>query len=292
MHHLLGAVVGQVRSISCASFETIPLHEMQGRGRRTGVATAVSVSRVLRVMQGLCGTSIDDILCKGKCPSRRYKRPKRHRLDAHGRDRKPKEITMPCSRSHILIRSTAAIGVAAFSLLASTWAVAQTSRSDTFAKLVDFSATRLDISRKVALTKWDTNQPIADPPSDPREQQVIAGASEEAKSRGLPSELAAAFFADQIEASKLIQFALMANWRRAGQVPAEPRADLKTELRPALDKLRSQFIDELLATQRLRAAADCKTQIARAAAMHVESHRLMPLEAIALDRGLARVCGD
>ena len=176
--------------------------------------------------------------------------------------------------------------------LASTTTLAQTTQTDSFAKLVELSATRLDISQKVALTKWDTNQPIADPPSDPREKEVIAAASDEAKRRGLSSDLASAFFADQIEASKLIRFVLMANWRHAGQAPTDVRADLKTELRPALDKLRSQFIDELIATQRLREASGCKTRAARATTSYAESHRLPPLQSIALDRGLARVCGD
>jgi chorismate mutase len=101
-----------------------------------------------------------------------------------------------------------------------------------------------------------------------------------------------AFFADQIEASKLIQFSLMANWRRAGQAPSEPRAGLKTELRPALDQLRSQFIDELLATQQLRQAPDCKINLAKAISSYVDRHSLTALQAIALDRGLASVCGD
>jgi len=84
----------------------------------------------------------------------------------------------------------------------------------------------------------------------------------------------------------------LANWRRTGQAPTDPRADLKTELRPALDKLRTQFIDELIATQRLREASDCKTRMAKATTSYAESRRLMPLQSIALDRGLARVCGD
>ena len=193
--------------------------------------------------------------------------------------------TVSCSTSLPLI-------VATVLALSAVKADAQPAQSDSFARLVDLSATRLDISRKVALTKWDTNSPIADPPSDPREQQVIAAASDEARRRGLSSDLASAFFADQIEASKLIQFSLMANWRRAGQVPPEPRADLKTELRPALDQLRSQFIDELLATQRLRDAADCKVKVAKASNSYAESHRLTALQAVAIDRGLARVCGD
>ena len=199
---------------------------------------------------------------------------------------------MQCTRPLFVIQCAISIGATALSLLASTAAVAQTRPSESFMTLIDLSATRLDISRKVALTKWDTKQPIADPPSDPREQQVIAAATDEANRRGLPSDLAAAFFADQIEASKLIQFSLMADWRRAGHVPSDPRADLKTELRPALDRLRSQFIEELLAARSLREAGDCKTRIAKETAAYVERRRLKSLEAIALDRGLARVCGD
>ncbi|MDB5829624.1 MAG: putative chorismate mutase [Variovorax sp.] len=169
---------------------------------------------------------------------------------------------------------------------------AQIPSSQDFSKLVELSATRLHISRRVALTKWDTHQPVADPPQDPRENQVIAAAAEEAARSGLPAGLASAFFADQIEASKLVQFELMAEWQRAARAPLEPRADLKTELRPALDALRSRFIGELIATQRLRSAPDCRRQVAHATRAHAEMHRLGPLYAIALDRGLARVCGE
>ncbi|MEP6722460.1 MAG: chorismate mutase [Variovorax sp.] len=170
--------------------------------------------------------------------------------------------------------------------------VAQVAPSQDFSTLVDLSATRLDISRKVALTKWDTNQPIADPPQDPREKQVIAAAADEAVRLGLSGDLASAFFADQIEASKLVQVELMAEWQRAGQAPTDPRADLKAELRPALDRLRSRFIGELIATRRLRDTPDCRTRLAQATRKHAEVHRLNALYAIALDRGLARVCGD
>ena len=161
-----------------------------------------------------------------------------------------------------------------------------------FSKLVALSATRLEISRKVALTKWDSHQPVADPPQDPREKQVIQAASDEAARMGLTGDIAPAFFSDQIEASKLIQFALMADWQRDGRAPPEARADLKNELRPALDALRKPFIEELVATQSLRAAADCKRQVAQAAQAYGRSHRLPALYLIALDRGLARVCGD
>jgi chorismate mutase len=165
-------------------------------------------------------------------------------------------------------------------------------RSRGFASLVALSAARLDLSRQVAMTKWDTRQPVADPPGDPREQEVIGAASREARGRGLPEELATAFFADQIEASKLVQFALMAHWRREGQAPIEPRADLRSELRPALDRLRARFIDQLIAIRPLRERADCRERLADATARHADAHGLSPLFAIALDRGLARVCAE
>ena len=101
-----------------------------------------------------------------------------------------------------------------------------------------------------------------------------------------------AFFTDQIEASKLVQFALMASWRREGGAPAEPRADLRNELRPALDRLRPRFIDELAAIRSLRERPDCRERLAHAAARHVDAHGLSPLFAIGLDRGLARVCAE
>ncbi|MBT2301397.1 chorismate mutase [Variovorax paradoxus] len=171
-------------------------------------------------------------------------------------------------------------------------AAAQSETPSDFSRLVELSAARLDISRQVALTKWDSGSPVADPPGDPRDQQVIAAAAAQAAERGVSPELASAFFADQIEASKLIQIALIASWRRAGEAPSESRADLSAQLRPALDRLRPLFIDELKATRRLREAPECRSRLANATADHVRVHHLTPLFAAALDRGLARVCGD
>lgn len=160
-----------------------------------------------------------------------------------------------------------------------------------FARLIDLSTVRLQISRQVALTKWDSGFPVADPPGDPREQQVVSAAAAEAARRGVSSELASAFVADQIEASKLVQTALIANWRRAGRAPEEPRADLGTQLRPALDRLLPRFIDELEATRPRREAPDCRDQLAHAIAHYADAHGLGTLWVVALDRALARVCG-
>lgn len=183
-------------------------------------------------------------------------------------------------------------GVMTACVVLASCAVAQSPTPGEFSRLVDLSSARLDISRQVALTKWDSGFPVADPPGDPRERQVIAAAAAEAEGRGISPELASAFFADQIEASKLIQIVLIAGWRRVGQAPAEQRSDLSGQLRPALDRLRPMFIEELRATQRLREAPECRSRLANATADHARAHQLTPLFAVALDRGLARVCGD
>ncbi|BEP64450.1 chorismate mutase (plasmid) [Variovorax sp. V213] len=194
----------------------------------------------------------------------------------------------------VLIHSLRTAGAMAVTLatLAGASDATGPDRSEGFSTLVALSAARLDLSRQVALTKWDSRQPVADPPGDPREQEVIAAASQEAGARGLPGELATAFFTDQIEASKLVQFALMARWRREGGAPDEPRADLRNELRPALDRLRPRFIDELVATRSLRERPDCRQRLTHATARYVDAHGLSPLFAIGLDRGLARVCAE
>lgn len=183
-------------------------------------------------------------------------------------------------------------GMTAACLFLASCSTAQPAPPSDFSRLVDLSAARLEISRQVALTKWDSGFPVADPPGDPREQQVIAAAAAEAAKRGVSPELAGAFFADQIEASKLIQIALMTSWRRAGEAPTEPRADLSGQLRPALDRLRPMFIEELKATQRLRESAECKSRLANATADLARARHMTPLFVVALDRGLARVCGD
>ena len=165
-------------------------------------------------------------------------------------------------------RAAGAMGVTLATLACASDATGP-DRSEGFSTLVALSAARLDLARQVALTKWDSRQPVADPPGDPREQEVVAAAAQEAGARGLPGELVIAFFTDQIEASKLVQFALMARWRREGRGPAGPRADLRNELRPALDRLRPRFIDELVATRSLRERPDCRERLTPVSYTHL-----------------------
>ncbi|WP_256218077.1 gamma subclass chorismate mutase AroQ [Burkholderia contaminans] len=94
--------------------------------------------------------------------------------------------------------------------------------ASTLSALLDLTAARLRIARQVALSKWDSGKPVEDLS---RESEVIAAAVKEARANGVPAKLADHFFTDQIEANKLVQYALLAEWRRSDHAPDDARAD-------------------------------------------------------------------
>jgi chorismate mutase len=153
--------------------------------------------------------------------------------------------------------------------------------------LIEAVSVRLTIADQVALIKWDTGKPIEDLR---REQSVIAAAVGNAAAYRLSGTDAAAFFADQIEANKLIQYGLLANWHRAGSAPRVPRADLQTMIRPQLDALDTRLLQALSAVAQLRDAPDCMSALARTAHAYAVEQHYDALHAVALDRALARVC--
>jgi chorismate mutase len=83
--------------------------------------------------------------------------------------------------------------------------------------LVEVSAHRLALAKQVALAKWDRQAPVEDPP---REAQVVAAAVTEGESKGLDRKFVSNFFRAQIEANKIIQYSLLADWYRQGRAPA------------------------------------------------------------------------
>ncbi|VVP66302.1 hypothetical protein PS918_00342 [Pseudomonas fluorescens] len=99
---------------------------------------------------------------------------------------------------------------------------------------------RLNIADQVALTKWDSGKPIQD---TARETLVIANARKQAAERKLDPDEAADLVAAQIEANKLVQYGLIAQWQAAHKAPDVPRPDLN-QLRPALDKLQVQLLQQ------------------------------------------------
>jgi chorismate mutase len=159
---------------------------------------------------------------------------------------------------------------------------------DRLQPLVETSASRLLIAERVALAKWDTGAPVED---KPREAQVIMDAVKEGESRGLDPTWVAEFFKAQIEANKVVQYSLLADWRRSGRVPAHASINLAT-IRPELDQVQKALIAELADTVTIRASTTCHADVAKAVGKYVSVHKhdVGPLQTIALDRALAASC--
>jgi chorismate mutase len=137
------------------------------------------------------------------------------------------------------------LNLALILLLASGCATApQGSATDTARvdRLLRLVRERLDVAPEVARIKWNTKAPIEDLP---REKQIIDGVAQRAPQYGLEPQVASAFFQAQIEASKIIQNALHAEWTARGQPLFEKVADLGKDVRPVLDRLTPAMMQAL-----------------------------------------------
>ncbi|MGF6395465.1 chorismate mutase [Pseudomonas plecoglossicida] len=141
---------------------------------------------------------------------------------------------------------------------------------------------RLDLASSVAVHKWDHNLPVAAPA---REQEVLLQVSEMAPEYDLTPERAAAFFNDQIEANKLVQYSLIDRWNSLGQRPPAARLDLANELRPRLDKLQAALLFELGRLDQLQ-LENCPRELADALAKRTND----PLRHQALVRATVHLC--
>lgn len=184
------------------------------------------------------------------------------------------------------LRQTAALACALW-LTAGCAAIGTGAQESAFAPLVRGLADRLTTADQVALSKWDTGQSVYDPE---REAKVIANVSGLAPSYGLTAEDVSSVFADQIEANKTVQYALLNGWRRDGAAPSAPRQSLRDVIRPRLDKLQVSILEGLRDTASLRRAPDCQTQAAIAVGQVARDQSLDALHRIALDRATARLC--
>jgi chorismate mutase len=156
-------------------------------------------------------------------------------------------------------------------------------------RLVETSAQRLAIAKQVALGKWDSGAPVED---SSREAQVIASAAKAGEAMGLDRKAVSNFFRGQIEANKLVQYSLLADWRRTGKAPAHQPVNLKETIRPELDRLDRELLAELAKTKTTRASTSCRKEIAKEVGDYVVANKgkFTDVEAIALDRATAETC--
>lgn len=120
---------------------------------------------------------------------------------------------------------------------------------------------RLNIGDLVALTKWDSGKPIQD---SPREAQVIANARTLATEHQLDPEEVAQLIAAQMEANKLVQYGLLAQWQAAGAAPDTPRPDLAGQIRPRLDELQTRLLRQYADFAPHRRDPNCPVWLAKA----------------------------
>jgi len=151
-----------------------------------------------------------------------------------------------------------------------------------FNPLLSAIGQRLDLAYAVAVHKWDNGVPVEAPM---REQEVLQQAQATAHDYGLPPERAAAFFSDQIEANKMIQYGLIDRWTALGKRPPQQARDLADELRPRLDMLQATLLFELGNLDR-KPMNDCPRQLTEALNRHAGD----PLRHMALVRATAQLC--
>ncbi|WP_369988489.1 chorismate mutase [Pseudomonas xanthosomatis] len=151
-----------------------------------------------------------------------------------------------------------------------------------FAPLLSAIEQRLELASSVARHKWVHNLPVQAPA---REAEVLLQVRAAAGDYGLAAERAEAFFADQIEANKLVQYALLDRWRANGQAPQQAARDLSSELRPRLDKLQGSLLFELGQIDH-EPPADCTSKLAQALAERTHD----PLRHLALVRATGQLC--
>ncbi|WP_367573479.1 chorismate mutase [Streptomyces griseoaurantiacus] len=146
---------------------------------------------------------------------------------------------------------------------------------------------RLRVGDDVAASKFGTDSPIEDPV---REQQVLEQVRTKAAALGLDPEDAAAFFQDQITAGKTAQKGLFARWTAHPEEAPTTRPDL-AEIRERLDRLTTDLLDELKATEALRAKpVACTVQLALAGGSATVRERLDTLHRQALGTATHHVC--
>lgn len=160
---------------------------------------------------------------------------------------------------------------------------------NTLATLIDASAQRLSLAKDVALAKWDNGAPVEDLA---RERHVIDTARAAGRKAGLPAEFVGRFFSAQIEANKVIQYALLMDWQGQRKAPPHSAINLAQNVRPQIDRIQAVLISALVNRTHFRSRASCRAQVAevikdRKAAQPEISESLFTT---ALDRALGPLC--
>ena len=183
------------------------------------------------------------------------------------------------------LRALLAAGLA----VTATLAVAPVaSASDTsFVTLVDVSAQRALIADDVAAYKFNTGKSIEDPA---REQQLLDTVYDMSIQMGVDPNVAQAIFRDEIDANKEVQYGLFDLWTAHPELAPTSWPDLTTVIRPELDQITTELMDQIKATGSLQTAQNCDELVDSGTNQVDQSRDLDKLHAHAVSDAVARVC--
>ncbi|HEY1973364.1 MAG TPA: chorismate mutase [Pseudonocardia sp.] len=160
--------------------------------------------------------------------------------------------------------------------------------TDQLQTLVDVATARVVLSDQVSAAKFGTPSPIDDPA---REHQELTEVADSAQRDGVEPVEATRFFSDQIAASKVVQRGLYQRWTAHPEQRPGAHPNLTTQVRPELDRITTQLLDQLRATIPIRhAGAGCRAALASASAN--AGGPLDQLHRDALSTALRSVCGS
>ncbi|MFE3194838.1 gamma subclass chorismate mutase AroQ [Nocardia sp. NPDC059240] len=170
---------------------------------------------------------------------------------------------------------------------------AQADRPASLDRLVGLVAERLQTADTVAAVKWagalaDGSQPTIDDPV--REAQVYDSMASSGAAQGLPADWVRQVFTAQIEANKLVQRGLVAQWQYGLIPPASAAPDL-APVRSVIDRVNGEIIDELAGDRTELTEPGCAVQLANSVSATVQATHADLLHQAALVRAVLPLCG-
>jgi chorismate mutase len=184
--------------------------------------------------------------------------------------------------------SLACVVLAATALVSAAPAASAAPAHAPLLPLVGSAAERVEVADLVAAAKFP-DQPITDPV---REQQLLDMAKARAAELGLDPDATVRFFRDQIEASKVVQYGLFAQWTAHPEQAPTDKPDLPGEVRPIIDRINAELLDELVDTEATRAGRDCGGRLGAAVVVTDVRRHLDALHREGLQRAVPSVCGE
>ncbi|PXX62991.1 chorismate mutase [Nocardia tenerifensis] len=159
-------------------------------------------------------------------------------------------------------------------------------------RLVALVVERLDTGDAVAAAKWVSaartgTEPTIDDPA--REAVVYDSMARLGADRDLPENWVRQVFAGQIESNKIVQRGLITRWR-FDQAAAPGSAPDLTVVRPVIDRVNVEIVDQLAARRAELTAPDCAERLAGSVFGVFGAGNTDALHQAALVRAAAALC--